>query len=64
MDREAQRAAVPWGLKELDMTEQLNNNKRQEPCLLGPQLETGSKAQNCDHPEKASLNFKTGRSKE
>ena len=64
MDREAWRAAVPWGCKESDTTERLNNNKRQEPCLLGSQLGTGNKAQNCDHPEKASLNFKNGSCKE
>ena len=64
MDREAWHAAVPWGRKESDTIERLNNNKRQEPCLLGSQLETGNKAQNCDHPEKASLNFKNGRCKE
>ena len=33
MDREAWRATVPWSHKELDMTEQLNNNPHSTELL-------------------------------
>ena len=38
MDREAWHAAVDWGIKESDMTKQLNNNKREFVACLGRNL--------------------------
>jgi len=37
-DKEAWHAAVDWGLKESDMTKQLNNNKGEFVACLGRNL--------------------------